>query len=281
MLDVAGWLTGSSVVSKLALSFSLQCVAFWTLCSVNSFSNCCRQRDMDPPVFVNMQSPPLAPPPENLIWIQLLVFALGLKTQWGSPSGTKVCADVRGGWVGGLWTRGRRGRLRCSPGISGYGRREWSTLGQGLGVGNQRQSKCFEKEQDSRCSSSCPYQNEDLPNSHWFSQLLIYNLWLHQASPVSWLWNVLKVKSVIKRNRVLRRYSGLFVPMVGSKSEHKGLLTVEEGATSSGFTIYFQRKNICEIKLFINLSSHATESYFSLLNDIERHWNKCKLSEYI
>lgn len=85
------------------------------------------------------RTPP--PPLENLIWIQLLVFALGLKKpQWGSPSGTKVCADVRGGWVGGLWTRRRRGRLGCSPAISGYGRREWSTLGQGLGVGNQRQS---------------------------------------------------------------------------------------------------------------------------------------------
>lgn len=138
MLDAA-WLTGSSVVSKLALSFSLQCVAFWTLCSVNSFSNCCRQQGVDPTVFVNMQNPP--PPLENLIWIQLLVFALGLKKpQWGSPSGTKVCADVRGGWVGGLWTRRRRGRLGCSLAISGYGRREWSTLGQGLGVGNQRQS---------------------------------------------------------------------------------------------------------------------------------------------
>lgn len=149
------------------------------------------------------------------------------------------------GWVGG-WAVDAQAPWEARV-LSGHQRVRTEGmvhLGARAGCGEPA-AKCFEKERDSRRSSTCPYQNQDLPNSRWFSQLLIYNLWLHQTSPVSWLWNVLKVKSVIKWNRVLRRYSGLFVPTVGSKSEHKGLLTVEEGATSSGFTIYFQRKNIC------------------------------------
>lgn len=78
----------SSMRCKSALSFSsiyLRYIAFWTLCSVNSFNNFCRQKDRVTTVFVQMEKKAacLKTSSEFSSWY----FAVCLKN-WELPSST-------------------------------------------------------------------------------------------------------------------------------------------------------------------------------------------------
>lgn len=133
----------SSMMWKFAPGFSgtyLKCVAFWTLCSVNNFSNCCRQQGVDTAVFVKMQKTPTWKPYLNLAsdiccwskhWVRL---AIRYQSQ---------CTCGR--WVGCRWAGVGTG----APGGSGA-LQLWVGMDRrntGARAGHEGPAaKCFEKE---------------------------------------------------------------------------------------------------------------------------------------